>query len=78
MVSSGINDLIRNWRVSNEELKSDHSYLTFHVKVDRDREIRYKNPRNTDWERFDTLLGESVGENSLEITNKTDLDADVD
>lgn len=47
---------IKNWHVSDEETLSDHRHIIFEYNASKSIKITYKNPRNTNWETYESIL----------------------
>ena len=52
MVTSRFADRIRNWRVSNKDMKSDHNMIEFEVELQKPETITYIDYRNGDYNKF--------------------------
>lgn len=62
LASFGISSQICNWRVDDEPSLSDHKYIQMEIKrIDKPERV-YRNPRNTNWEKYRQDL-------SLNLTN---------
>ena len=51
-----IGDRIESWKVSEEQMQSDHRMIVFNLKVPGLVKPRYRNPRATDWDVYCNLL----------------------
>ncbi|XP_073836106.1 uncharacterized protein [Musca autumnalis] len=55
--------VLRNWRVSKECSFSDHMQIFFDVSLDRGRQIPYRNPRRTNWDKYTELTNSQLTPN---------------
>ena len=70
--------MVENWRVLEDPSFSDHKYISFRMDCDRNRVSgRSRNPRNTDWDRYTTVLSEILGKPGR-IISYHDLESKVD
>lgn len=69
LANDKMSDMIINWRVSDEESSSDHRYLTFEVSIDATEDVKYRNPKTTDWGVFLGKLQELIEPPSGDIRN---------
>ena len=54
--------MVEDWRVLEDPSISDHKYISFRMDCDRNRVSgRLRNPRNTDCDRYTTVLSEMLG-----------------
>lgn len=80
LASSEISNNILNWEVSKEETLSDHRLITYKLCVGSPREIPFRNPRSTNWEKFahDVSIAVTSSTWNCEPNNPTELDNTVD
>lgn len=52
--------MIKDWKVTNKILTSDHKCISFHINTDRAERMTFRNPANTDWEKFKDSLMRSL------------------
>lgn len=65
--------LIKNWEVTNKVLTSDHRCITFHIRTDHAEYAKFRNPKCTDWQKFNYQLSKALIECTV-INSKFDLD----
>ena len=63
--------LIRNWKVSNEETFSDHKYLQFELDMEKTQKWEYRNPRRTDWKKYNETLTKEFTQIKMKIEETT-------
>uniref|UniRef100_UPI002FDBA1BE hypothetical protein n=1 Tax=Streptomyces sp. IBSBF 2390 TaxID=2903533 RepID=UPI002FDBA1BE len=51
---------ILNWRVSDEDSFSDHRYIFFELGFFSEEKVPFRNPRNTDWSKFKTIVSKHI------------------
>lgn len=73
LCSREIEDLIRNWRVSDEVSLSDHRYINFSLSAKIRTNQWIRNPRNTNWIVFQNELTGTLG-NPTVPNNTRELD----
>ena len=56
-VSNRLYPRVIKWEVSEEECGSDHRILIFDIRKLSMEEIKYRNPKSTDWEFYRKMLG---------------------
>ena len=49
-----------NWKVLDKVSFSDHRYITFNVSFKNHTQITYRNPENTDWEKFTKIASKKL------------------
>ena len=69
--------LIKNWKVTNKILTSDHRCITFHINTDHTEYPKYRNPNCTNWKKFNEHLSKSL-HTIQNINSKSDLDNTAD
>lgn len=74
LCSMHIAHLIKDWRVSNDILTSDHRCIKFHINTDKAERKVIRNPKNTDWTLFNQLLEENLTPINGPIRSKSELD----
>lgn len=62
--------LIKNWKVTNKVLTSDHRCITFHIRTDHAEYAKFRNPK---WQKFNDQLSKALPECTV-INSKSDLD----
>lgn len=53
---------VLNWHVSNEESLSDHKEINFDICSRGTDNPLFRNPRNTDWDKFNSILRRNLAE----------------
>ncbi len=66
--------VIKDWKVTNEILLSDHRCISFHILTDKVERITFRNPANTDWNKFLESVAESIPSKSASINSISELD----
>lgn len=52
---------VDSWRVSNKRSFSDHNWILFNIGLQHSKRImNYRNPRRTDWSRYNGILGRKL------------------
>lgn len=51
---------VKNWKVSEEVTFSDHRWITFEIDSDHEQPKKFRNPRRTDWTKYENILNESL------------------
>jgi ribonuclease HI len=68
---------VQNWRVSDEPSLSDHRHIRFSWAVSPPKPVPYRNPRKTDWTRFQKHLERLVGGRLVPIRNPEDVENEL-
>lgn len=58
---------VDRWRVSGEDSASDHRYITFELAKDACEEVKYRNPKCTDWEKYRINLRRLLNRPAMKI-----------
>ncbi|KMQ87436.1 reverse transcriptase [Lasius niger] len=66
--------VVKEWRVSDENSFSDHKYILFETSFEQGPKITFRNPRNTDWVKFERI---STGKLRKIPEEVVDVDASV-
>lgn len=74
LCSIHISHLIKSWKVTNKVLTSDHRCITFHIKTDHTEFARFRNPKFTDWDKFNENLSKLIP-NAIAIDSKSVLNS---
>ena len=69
---------IVNWKVSEDISLSDHRFIGFSVSMAVPEKVSYRNPRNTDWVKFNELLEVKMADIDLNIRNQHQLNSSVE
>ncbi|XP_036327418.1 uncharacterized protein LOC118740028 [Rhagoletis pomonella] len=70
---------VNKWRVSDEETLSDHRRILFELNIAADTPTPFRNPRKTDWDLFQKVIGKELKKLPVEdIPTRGELDAKVD
>ena len=77
LATDAVRYFISGWRVLSEESGSDHRYITFKMEIDSVEEVRYRNPRRTDWVYYSSILHQQLGDTLPVIETKPELDSAV-
>lgn len=78
IVSHNIQDMIKDWRVSQENSFSDHKHIFFELKTDLIQKIWYRSPKATNWEGYKSDLEDRLKTHGSPINSSVDLDESVD
>lgn len=65
---------IKCWRVEPEVTFSDHKWITFEIKSNTVPPIKFRNPRNTNWETFRENLSSRVDSEARDILSRDEID----
>lgn len=60
LCSIHIEHLMKNWKVTNKILSSDHKCITFYVDTDYVPHCTFRSPSSTNWDEFNTHLTHSL------------------
>lgn len=67
---------VRNWHVSNDETLSDHKEINFNILTCAQNSQLFRNPRNTDWTQFSSILNELLNDTNWTMNPSTQEDLD--
>lgn len=67
-----IGDRIEGWRVSDEQMLSDHRMIVFELKVPDRVQLTYRNPRATNWDVYLDLLAKGLNFMSFDMIESVD------
>lgn len=68
---------IRNWHVSKDVTMSDHRYVKFWLEGRALRPRYLRNPRKTNWEKYQELLKEKISNISLDLSSPACVNSTV-
>ena len=78
LASNFISQRIIDWKVSLDASCSDHRYLEFALESVKAETRNFRNPKLTDWEKYENLLADRIGRLDLNINTIRQLDRQVD
>lgn len=80
LASMNISEFVKNWRVSNEVTLSDHREITLSLHVISQGTSLVRNPKNTEWIKFNGLVKQKVENATWDANPRTceDIDKSVD
>ena len=70
LVSDRTSNAVGNWRVSKKISFSDHNWILFNIDMHSQDRISFRNPRRTDWAKFNTVLRSRLGKEPV-VANST-------
>jgi ribonuclease HI len=77
LMNQALTGYVQNWRVSDEPSLSDHRHIRFTWTICPSKPEPYRNPRKTDWARFQTCLEKSVGGRFVSISNPEEVENEL-
>jgi ribonuclease HI len=77
VASRSIVDHLKGWKVLKEESLSDHKYITCSLRDSEAEVVRRRNPRSTNWNKFQRLLGEAIGGRLSLVRTVDDIELEV-
>ena len=78
VTSSQLYHKIVNWKVSEEISFSDHRFIDFCISMAVPERVSFRNPRNTDWNKFCEMLENRIRGVNLNIRDSEELDKSID
>lgn len=74
VVTACLEDKILDWEVLEEDTMSDHKYIRFSISNTELTPTKYRNPKRTNWEKFNRILKQTLKNYTWMIGDPKELD----